>query len=442
MVRRSWIVILTAVVFWTGTSLFAQERVTPAEARRSIFSGGTAAVLGPRPETRPADIDAPHQKRPSRSDPRTQYPWLLANSYLGISAGYIHYPFSFRQLEPGSRADSVRIGRAAGQIVLFGRHFNRYFSAQMGYTRPVRYVTYVNVNRTGSSKTVWMVFGEFTLRARAPVNERVAIYGDASLGITNRRGFTLDGAPVVKDANFASLFVGGGLEYSVNTTWDVLAGLTYAPGSALHTQPRTLFVSGGVRYNLRPLSAERVEKNAQAGFVFPENLVQIGFSTGRFGYGVNKFFASRVPIFWDGHVAVDRGFSIHYQRNLFHSRKMFAFDVGTSVSQWRSEKNREKFVTLSVYTLLRLTVLRTRAADWFVSYSPAGPSRMTRKVVDDIETGTNRFTFQDFMGMGVFAGRNRNIMLGITIVHYSNGNLFPRNPGVSVPLTFSAGYTF
>ena len=96
---------------------------------------------------------------------------------------------------------------------------------------------------------------------------------------------------------------------------------------------------------------------------------------------------------------------------------------------------------LIVLTTL-LTLLRTRQADWFVSYAPAGPSRMTRKMVDDLETGTNRFTFQDMMGMGVFAGRNRNVMFSVTIIHFSNGNLFPRNPGVSVPLTFSLGYTF
>ncbi|MBK6826807.1 MAG: acyloxyacyl hydrolase [Chitinophagaceae bacterium] len=29
---------------------------------------------------------------------------------------------------------------------------------------------------------------------------------------------------------------------------------------------------------------------------------------------------------------------------------------------------------------------------------------------------------------------------GIRIAHYSNGNLFPQNDGVKIPLTFNLGY--
>ncbi|HYN08987.1 MAG TPA: acyloxyacyl hydrolase [Vicinamibacterales bacterium] len=470
MARRAWIAIGMVAVCWPGP-LFAQVRLKLPDVPTSLLTeadtprgdGGqlwktpgtplsTASqefsTIDPRPLTHarsgapPGAADPAPPQTTSIHDPRAQYPKYLANSYFGINVGFLHYPFSSEQMEPGNDADSVRVGHVAGQVVLIGHHFNEYFSAQAGYTRPVRYVTYVNVNNTGSSRTVWMAFAEFMVRARVPVNERVAIYGNAGLAMTSRRGFRIGSTTVVKDAQYASMVVGAGLEYRLNPSWDVLAGVTRVPTSLEDNQPRTLFLSGGIRYNLRPLPVERVERNSRGGFGFPENVLQIGFTTSAFGYGINQFFASRFPIFWGGRVEVARGWSLHYQRNIFHTEKLFSFDVGASAAQWKSRKNGEKFLTLSVYPLLRLTFWRTPLADWFLSYSVAGPSRMTRKVVDDQDTGTNRFTFQDFMGMGVFAGKDRNVMIGIKIVHYSNGNLFPRNAGVAVPLTFTLGYTF
>ena len=46
------------------------------------------------------------------------------------------------------------------------------------------------------------------------------------------------------------------------------------------------------------------------------------------------------------------------------------------------------------------------------------------------------------MGIGLFAGRNRHLNLGVKINHFSNGNIFTQNAGVKIPLTFAAGYAF
>jgi hypothetical protein len=46
------------------------------------------------------------------------------------------------------------------------------------------------------------------------------------------------------------------------------------------------------------------------------------------------------------------------------------------------------------------------------------------------------------MGFGVFAGKQKQLNAEIKIAHYSNGNLFPQNNGVMVPLTFGLGYSF
>jgi hypothetical protein len=275
-----------------------------------------------------------------------------------------------------------------------------------------------------------------------PVSERLSIYGEGGLAITNRSGFEIDDAPAVRNAHFSSLLLGAGLEYRVNRTWDVVSGGTYIRPRDEHRQPHTLFVSAGFRYNLRPLPAERVEETLNAGFMFPENLIQVGFATNALGYGVNNFVSKTVPIFWGGKVEVERSvFAVQYSRNVFHTRKVFAIDVGASFAQWRSSRNGDVFRTLSAYPLLRFTVLRSKPADLYVSYSVAGPSYISRDVIDDLDTG-GRFTFQDFMGVGVFLGEDRRINAEINLNHYSNGNILSENAGVKIPLTFKLGYAF
>ena len=79
--------------------------------------------------------------------------------------------------------------------------------------------------------------------------------------------------------------------------------------------------------------------------------------------------------------------------------------------------------------------------DFYFSYSAAGPTILTRRVIDHINL-SNHFIFQDLMGFGACFGKDKNIDMNIKIGHYSNGNLFPTNPGVDVPITLSAGYAF
>ncbi|HKH63798.1 MAG TPA: acyloxyacyl hydrolase, partial [Flavitalea sp.] len=96
---------------------------------------------------------------------------------------------------------------------------------------------------------------------------------------------------------------------------------------------------------------------------------------------------------------------------------------------------------LSVFPLFRFTFIRTRPADLYFYYSVAGPTFISKTKIDDVNTGKH-FTFQDLMGLGIFSGKNRNINAEVRIGHYSNGNIFPYNEGVKVPLTFNLGYAF
>jgi Lipid A 3-O-deacylase (PagL) len=374
-------------------------------------------------------------------DTRTQYPALLQNAYITINAGSIDQPFSQAQLLPGFRAASIDVPRVDVRVVLFGRELNRFLSAQASYMRPLNYVRYTGV-RAGDADAhhVRVNFGAVTLKARAPLRGRLSAYGEGGLGFTSRTGFSLGEVPVVADAHYASALVGGGLEYRLDAAWDLTAGVTLSPGRAAVSQPRTVFSSGGVRYTMRPLPADRVAANRDAGFIFPRQVAQVEYSSGT-GYAVNDFVSRKLPIFWGGHAKVDFGIAPHYERNVFHTRKVFALDAGASAGFYQTRQNGDRFFTLSVYPLFRFTFLRTRLADMYFAYSLAGPTYISKIVLDGLDTGRH-FTFQDFMGIGWFAGRSRRLNAGVKINHYSNGNIFTQNAGVKIPLTFSIGYAF
>jgi hypothetical protein len=374
-------------------------------------------------------------------DTRTQYPRLLQNSFISINVGAIDQPFSQAQLEPGFHAASIEVPRADVRVMLIGHEFNRVISAQASYMRPLNYVTYADVGPGDVDRHhVRVNFGAVTLKARLPVARRWSAYGEGGLGFTSRTGFSLGDTPVVTDAHYASLLLGGGAEYRLTPSWDLTGGVTFSPGRDDVRQPHTIFYSSGFRYTVRPLPAERVDANRDAGVIFPRHVIQVEYSSGT-GYGVNDFVSRKVPIFWGGHAKVDFGLAPHYERNVFHTRRVFALDIGASAGFYKTRQNNDRFVTLSVYPLFRFTFLRARLADMYFAYSLAGPTYISKVVLDDLNTGRH-FTFQDFMGIGWFAGASRNLNLGVKINHYSNGNIFTQNAGVKIPLTFIVGYAF
>ena len=410
--------------------------MTPRAVARRVLGG--LALAGAMVAGRPVRA----QEAPAPTDNRTQLPALLRNSYFSVNLGRLDQPFSQDQLQPGFHADSVEVPPLAARVMLIGHEFNRFVAVQASYQRPVRYVTYTGLAPGGTdSHHVRVNFGTLTLKGRAPIGGRLHAYAESGLAITSRTGFTsATGAPVVTDATYASILAGGGLELRAARSWDIMGGITFVPGKAAVHQPRTLFASLGFRYVMRPLPPDRVEANQRGGYVFPEGVVQVEYSSG-FGYGVNNFVSRKVPIFWGGHAEVDQGVAGHVELNVFHTRKVFALDVGASAGAYRTRLYRDCFYTGSIYPVLRFTLVRTAPADFYLAYSLAGPTYISRTVLDGLDTGRH-FTFQDFMGIGIFAGRRRNLNLGVKINHYSNGNIFPQNAGVKIPLTFGLGYAF
>lgn len=377
-------------------------------------------------------------------DTRAQYPKFLSNSYFGVNIGYIDYPFSSASLEPGYTVTSVQVPHVGVRLMLLGHQFTENLSAQISYMRPVNWVQYKSINGDHRSHSVWMNVGGLTVRQRIHLAKKWYTYAEAGLGVVTRSGFKVNGATVVKDASYAQFLFGTGLQYRANDRWDLLLSGAFSPKTDRVKQPRTLFLSAGFNYHLRPLSAERVKRNSSetTGNHFPKQLIQAGFATKVFGYGFNNFVSEgAIPIFWGGDAVVRSGLHIMYQRNIFHSRRVFALDWGTSLGVWTSRRDKQHFWAVSVYPLMRFTFLRSRNADFYFNYSVAGPSYISRVLIDGAETGKH-FTFQDLMGAGFFAGKDRKFNADIRIGHYSNGNVFPQNAGVKIPLTFYLGYCF
>ncbi len=399
--------------------------------RRSAFTGMLMLCLASCASAQ----DAPAE------DTRTQYPAFMRDSYVSLRVGYIGYLFTATQLEPGFEAASIERPRPAVRLDFFGHHFTRNLSAQVTYMRPAQFVEYNDINGKNGNHPVSNAYAGLTFSWAQPLTPALDWYLEGGYGITSRSGIVIDGQTALQPAHYGSALVGGGLTYHWSPTVDVMLGATYSPGRQGFNQPSTRMYTTGVRYNMRPIERSTVIANREAGHLFPTNIVRVGYSTNLLGYGVNDLFSKWVVIFWGGHVDTRQGGSIEYERNVFHTRKLFAFDLGASASIWQTDGRGDTFRTLSAYPLARFFLLRNDTMDAYFSYSIAGPTFISEYQLDDLNTGA-KFTFQDMMGVGAFLGKSRRLNAEVSIKHFSNGNLATSNAGIKIPLTFKIGLVF
>jgi opacity protein-like surface antigen len=384
---------------------------------------------------------------PARAqDDRSQIPPVLKNSYFEVNIGYINYPFGAGNLESGYTFESVTIPHPAVRVVLIGHEFNKYLSAQISYMRPVLWVEYYyNTGSPGTTvkRSVWMNVCGITIKPQLPVSSHFTLYGEAGLAWITRHGFgDQNGNPVVKNANYSSILAGGGIKYSINQKWKLMLGMTYSPENKAEKQPPVSFYSAGFEFTILPLSEEKLQKKASSGYIFPKQMIQVGYASNFAGYGVNDFFTKgKIPVFWSGDTYVQNGVSINYLRNIFHGTKVFSLDWGAAVSFWNSNIEGQKFFTLSLFPLFRWTFLHTKPLDMYFLYSLAGPTYISTTTLDGLDLGKH-FTFQDYIGTGWYFGEKRKLSAEIRITHYSNGNLFTANAGVTIPLSLNLGFAF
>lgn len=368
---------------------------------------------------------------------RLQYPPGLMNGNFGVSVGYIHYNFTNLQLEPGFSVGAIKTPPVGVRVNLIGHQFNKYLSANIHYLRPVGWVEYQNINGDNENHTVWMNIAGLTLKTQLPIHQKFLWYSEAGLGIVTRKGFKINNNWAIKNASYATVFMETGLRFQLNKKWDLIAGLSYTPKNKKEKQPATYFYAAGFTYNMRPFSDEKLVVKKRAGYKFPRNTLQICVATNSLGYGVNNFASKKspIPFFWGGDAQLSKGVSLQYHRNIFHAKKVFSFDWGISTGFWQTRLLKQKFFTLSAFPILRFNVIHSKIADYYFYYSIAGPTYISKTVLDNEQTGRH-FTFQDLLGIGSFIGKDRKINAELNIGHFSNGNIFPYNGGVKVPLTF------
>lgn len=386
-------------------------------------------------------------------DDRAQLPLVLKNAYFGVSVGSINYDFGESQFvnpDPSIyKFNNVVVNHAAVRLVLYGYEFNKYLSAQLTYMRPVSWVFYYydNGTRKNDRSSVWMNVGGLTLRPELPIGNHFSLMGEAGLGIVTRHGFNADdGTPIIKGGTYASLLTGGGINYHLNDNWRLMLSAAYTPKISSANQPATTFLSAGFNYKLTPVSDKKLKEGSEKGYINPKHLFQIGYSTNVFGYSINNAL-EKACLFWGGNAEVYQGLSLTYRQNIFHTSGLFALDWGVSASSWetkgigsgKSNPNKQTFYTLSAFPVLRFNFLHTQPMDAYFYYSVAGPTYISKTILDGSDTGEH-FTFQDTMGVGIFFGEKRNFNAEIKIGHYSNGNVFPKNEAVKIPLSLNVGY--
>ncbi len=376
---------------------------------------------------------------------RTQYPSFLTKSFFEINIGGINYPFSQEHLQEGYTVESVTIPHTTVRIIPIGYNFNDYLSLQISYMRPVLWVRYKNVNGDGHNHPVFMNVAGLTLKGHIPISKKWKFFAETGLGFITRSGFYADGSTTempITNTTYTSFLLAGGLKYQLNSKWGFLFTAAYSPANETEKQPYTSFFGGGFSFSMTPLPQDKVEERANSPYIFPQNIIKVGYSTNALGYGVNDFVSGgKIPIFWGGLAQIKEGYTLYYERNVFHGRKIFMLDWGASFGYWVSNVQAHKFITLSAFPVFRFNLIRSKPFDWYLNYSLAGPTFISKVDIDNEETGP-KFTFQDFMGTGFYFGKNREINAEIRIAHYSNGNLSPHNVGVMIPLTFNLGYAF
>lgn len=154
-----------------------------------------------------------------------------------------------------------------------------------------------------------------------------------------------------------------------------------------------------------------------------------------------QFTWPNIPIFWKGRTRAQNGYMFSFQNNFFHTSKYFSLDWGVSAGEWNSHVLSQNVSYGAIYLALKLWLIRSDNFQFYFTYSAAGPCYMSQSMIDN-NNMYSKFTFQDFMGIGAFIGKNRALEVSLKLLHYSNGFLVPSDPGFDVPVVFSLGYAF
>ena len=380
---------------------------------------------------------------------KTKFTNFLANSYYSLNFGGIFYPFSNNNLIEGYETKTFSRNWFSGRLLL-GHKLKEDLSVQFGTMRPASWFKYDNINNIGYENSVWINAWSLSLKKDFNLSDKTSFYAEVGIANLTRFGFNIGDKEIYKDAHYASLIYGFGLQYRLTEKWRLSANGTFLPKSVKQNQPSISQVSFGFEYHLLQVDDLTADEYSNNEYFFPKNIFQFSYGTGEIGFGFNQFFGMSlpvgdfesfgIPVFWVGEVKAEHAVSLTYQRLIYRSEKIFSLDWGVSATYFQSRGKTDVFA-FSIFPVLRFYLLRKSKFDFYTNYSIIGPAYISKADIDGFKSGPN-ITYQDTMGFGVFFGKKRKYNFELRIMHYSNGNIFTRNDGVAIPIQFTFGKTF
>lgn len=381
----------------------------------------------------------------------TQYSNFLSKSYYNVNLGGLFYPFSNDNLPVGYETSSFSKNSFSGRILL-GYKLYPNLAAQFGVMRPASWFKYDDINNIGYDRSVWINVWSLSLKKNFNITNQFSVFAEVGIANVTRRGFLINDEIIYPDAHFGSLLYGIGTNYKLSEKWRLSLNGVFIPTSKKNNQPSISQASVGFEYHLQQIPKEKaIEYAHNTSYFFPKNIIQFSYGNSGIGFGVNKFLSMNltvgnfesfgIPVFWFGEVKTTHSFSVTYQRTAFRTEKLFSLDWGVSVTGFQSQLKKENVFAFSIFPVIRFYLLRRKGFDIYTNYSIIGPTYITKKNIDGFNSGPNAI-YQDIMGLGVFFGKKRKYNFEFRIMHYSNGNIFPKNAGVAIPIQFTFGKTF
>lgn len=374
---------------------------------------------------------------PAMPDPNTEMPAIFNNSWIGVSMGYKKTYFTNSDVVPGFEPESIKDGIAALRATI-GHYFNPYLAMSISLLRGAHSNKFYYPNETYSvSESLFAL----TLRPTLPLNANLALFLEGGAGFISRKGFDKLSVQVVNDNDIFTGVLGGGIYF--NLPYNIFLDLEteYSPRIQSQKQPAIFYVGFGFNYLLKDTHSH-IQHDKQ--YWFPQHVLQLDYVNENIFYAdVARYFTppKSIPVFFDGHIKVGQGLALTYEKTVFHTYKNFSIEWGWSVSQWQSRNLHQDFYTVSIFPEIKVWIFRRPSFDFYFTYSLAGPSYISRVYIDNSDSGSN-FTFQDFLGFGAFLGKSKRVALNLRIVHYSNGNSLPHNPGVCAPILVGLAVAF
>ena len=343
----------------------------------------------------------------------------------------MYSPFSNQDLQNGFQAASFK-DNTAGYNVFLGHYFKPYLAAELSLTGTSgsRFEAN-NVSGDNLNNSLRLTILGLSLRPTWSITQRFQVYGLAGFAMLVRKGFSIDNDVVASsDNNMATFLTGGGVAYALTSHWHVNAGVEYTTPRNDQQQPSVTYAYAGFYYLFQKL---QLAKSYTDYYIFHKNLLQLGgFSKTLWDPSVNQ---------WVNAKHFKSGLSLIYERNIFHSHKYFSLDLGTNISTFHTTENNNTVEALSIFPAFRLWFFHSTLADFYFKFIVAGPTYISQRYIETVDLGSH-FIFQDQVALGTLLGKSKNFSVALAITHYSNGGLFPQNPGIQVPLMVSIGYAF